>query len=99
MDATRISDSKLVAIKRIKAGSQEASICQMLSSPERRNDSRNHAVPLLDYFINEENTQEGFLVMPVLRRFDDPPFETVVEVVDFIRQILASLDIATFYDE
>ena len=88
MDAIRTEDNKGVVIKRIKAGSDELSICQMLSTPECRKDPRNHAVPLLDYFINDKNTQEAFIVMPILRNFDDPSFETVDEVVEFIRQIL-----------
>jgi hypothetical protein len=49
------------------------------------NDPHNHAVPVLDYFTKDD---DGFLVMPLLRKFDDPPFGTVEEVVDFVRQML-----------
>jgi serine/threonine protein kinase len=57
----------------------------MLSSPERRKDPHNHAVPILDHFTKGT---VAFLVMPLLRLFNDPPFSTVNEVVDFFRQML-----------
>jgi serine/threonine protein kinase len=56
-----------------------------LSSPARREDPHNYAVPILDCFTKGEY---AFLVMPLLRPFDDPPFATVAEVVDFVRQML-----------
>ena len=75
-------------IKRVKANSDEIAICQMLSSPELRLDPRNYSVPLLDCFVNDKDDTQAFIVMPILRRFDSPPFISVEEVVDFLRQIL-----------
>jgi hypothetical protein len=88
LDAVRVEDNKPVVIKRVQVGSDEVAICRMLSSPELRKNPHNHAVPVLDYFAKDGESQRGFLVMPLLRKFDDPPFGTVREVVDFVRQIL-----------
>ena len=60
----------------------------MLSTPERLADPHNHAAPILDYFEDDGETQDAFVVMPLLRYFDDPPFTTVNEPIDFVRQIL-----------
>ena len=75
-------------MKRVEASSDEVAICRMLSSPERRKDHHNHAVPILDYFAEGGESPYAFLVMPLLRSFDDPPFSNVSEVIDFIRQML-----------
>ena len=50
-------------------------------------DSRNHCVPLLDSFDAFDDPQRTILVMPLLKRFNDPPFETVWEVVECIGQL------------
>lgn len=42
-------------------------------------------MPIYDYIRGES---EEFLVMPLLRAFDDPPFYAVEEVLDFVRQTL-----------
>lgn len=60
----------------------------MLSTPERLQDARNHCVPILDYIEGDEGENISFLVMPLLRKFDDPPFYFVEEIVDFVRQTL-----------
>ena len=88
MDATRSEDRRIVVIKRIDVGTQEGTICHFLSTPERRSDPRNHAVPLLDYFVDDHDEQFAFIFMPLLRRFDDPPFTSVDEVTDFVHQAL-----------
>ena len=88
LDATRIKDGKVVMIKRVTAGSDEVAISQFLSTPEKQADPRNHAVPVLDYFVDDGDTGDAFIVMPLLRVFYDPPFSTVNEVIDFVRQIL-----------
>ncbi|VDB95698.1 unnamed protein product [Peniophora sp. CBMAI 1063] len=89
LDATRIIDGKHVLLKIThddSHGDSERTILEYLWSPELRSDPRNHTVPLLDVF---ELPQNGgtVLVMPFLRAFDDPAFETVGEAVEFFRQI------------
>lgn len=88
IDATRLSDGLTVAIKQVKAGSEEISINKLLSTEERLKDPQNHAVPLLDSFTDDKDSNVAFLVMPLLRNFDDPPFSAVQEVIDFVRQTL-----------
>jgi len=51
-------------------------------------DSRNHVVPLYDVFVDSVQPHIQYMVMPVLRRFDDPDFVTVGEVVEFVSQAL-----------
>lgn len=60
----------------------------MLSSPERLQDPANHCTPILDSFEDQEDSNAAYIVMPLYRKFDDPPFYYVEEVVDFIRQTL-----------
>lgn len=57
-----------------------------LSNPSLRENSSNHTVPLLDIIIGSE--EYDFIVMPVLRPFNDPPFVSVDEVLEFVQQSL-----------
>ncbi|VDB85836.1 unnamed protein product [Peniophora sp. CBMAI 1063] len=91
VDATRMSDGKLVYVKRIKTGDQESSIASVLSSEPLRKDPRNHTVPVEDVFVDDEDPSTSYLVMPFLRRPTSPPFEYVGEVVDFVDQVLEGL--------
>ena len=85
VDATRISDGKLVYIKEVRTGDLESSIALMLSAID---DPANHSVPILDTFEDSVNKSISYLVMPFLRLTDDPPFEVVEEVMGFVDQIL-----------
>ena len=68
----------------------------MLSTPERLRDPMNHAVPILDYFIDDENLSQAFMVMPLLRDCNSPPFFFVEEVIDFVQQSLEVSILAPF---
>ncbi|TFY70756.1 hypothetical protein EVG20_g2244 [Dentipellis fragilis] len=92
IDATRISDGAPVYIKALPPFSdgrdnlKELDIALFFSSEPRRSDSRNHCVPIIDWWqIPEERT--SFIVMPLLRACDSQEFLTVGEVVDFLGQI------------
>ncbi|KAH8097090.1 hypothetical protein BXZ70DRAFT_895290 [Cristinia sonorae] len=91
IDARRMSDDKPVYIKRVETDDNETRIACMLSSEGCRNDPRNHAVPILDHFEDDVNPSVSYLVMPLLRAVDDPPFETVEDIADFCGQILEGL--------
>ncbi|TDL14472.1 kinase-like protein [Rickenella mellea] len=91
IDATRTKDGKAVTIKRVQSGSDEIDISSLVSTPERLHDPRNHCVPLLDHFQDPNEPDIYYLVMPRLRAFDDPPFATLEEGLDFIRQMLEGL--------
>ena len=63
---------------------------QYLSSEPLSSDPRNHCAKLLEVLdppnqLAERRTQ--ILVMPWLRPFNSPTFDTVGEVVDCIRQL------------
>ena len=88
VDATRMSDGRLVYIKRVKTGDLESNIAIMLNEERYRQDSRNHSVPILDTFADDQDPSVSYMVMPFLREIDWPEFETVAEVVDFVDQIL-----------
>ncbi|KAH9973840.1 kinase-like domain-containing protein [Lactifluus volemus] len=88
VDAIRISDNKLVYIKEVKTGDLESSIALKLCG---LNDPTNHSVPILDTFVDYTDESISYIVMPFLRLSNNPPFETVGEVVDFADQVLEGL--------
>ena len=85
VDATRISDGKLVYIKEVQTGDLESRIALTLSALD---DPANHSVPILDTFVDHVDESVSYIVMPFLRSFDNPPFEIVEEVLDFADQVL-----------
>ncbi|KAI9428515.1 hypothetical protein H4582DRAFT_676776 [Lactarius indigo] len=88
VDATRISDDRLVFIKEVKTGSLESRIALALSDIDH---TANHSVPILDTFVDSLDKSISYLVMPFLRLSNDPAFGTVEEVVDFADQVLEGL--------
>ncbi|KAI0310988.1 hypothetical protein OF83DRAFT_1152991 [Amylostereum chailletii] len=91
VDATRISDGKLVYIKRVSTGNQESTVATMLSASDLRDDPNNHSVPILETFSDDQDPSISYMVMPFLRRITGPAFSTVGEVIDFVDQVLAGL--------
>jgi hypothetical protein len=67
-------------------GPHELIITQLFSSRQFSRDPRNHCVPLLDIIEMPQNGQK-LLVMPFLRPFDNPRFQTFDEFVVFFTQI------------
>ncbi|KAJ6543681.1 hypothetical protein B0H10DRAFT_2134463 [Mycena sp. CBHHK59/15] len=94
MDATRTSDGKLVALKRVdeKKHPFEAEIQLFLCSEPLVKDPRNHCSPIYEVLRTPDNPDVIILVMPFLRPFDDPNFDTFGEAVDFFQQIFEGLD-------
>ncbi|OSX65919.1 hypothetical protein POSPLADRAFT_1052589 [Postia placenta MAD-698-R-SB12] len=92
-DATRISDGALVLLKQVSVivHPHEVSIGRYLCSDELRSDPDNHCVPLHDVLKDPSEENTVILVMPLLRKCDDPEFDTIGEVVDFIRQLVNGL--------
>ena len=85
MDAVRVSDNKEVVIKRTRKSRCEGPITEYFSTPERVSAEANHCVRVYEVFCDEEYE---FIVMPLLREFDEPPFETVEQAIDFVSQTL-----------
>jgi len=61
----------------------------MFSSHELKHDPHNHCVPLLDVIDLSRRGKHGrkLLVTPLLRRFNNPSFQTYGEFVAFFTQI------------
>jgi hypothetical protein len=90
MDATRIIDRQQVMLKKVlpEEGPHELSITQYFSSPELRGDPRNHCVQLLDLIdTTDVKFDKRLMVMPFLRPFNHPRFQTFGEFVAFFTQI------------
>ena len=53
-----------------------------------RADPHNHCAPLLDVLNPVPSDNGAYLIFPTIREFNDPDFETLGEILDFIKQIL-----------
>lgn len=78
----------MVYIKEISANSEEHRIAEILRQEERTSDPRNHCVPILNIFKDPQDPDLFYLVMPLLRPMNEPPFEKVKEIMEFTDQIL-----------
>jgi len=81
-------DGKFVCIKRIRRNVEETRIAQMLSTEELRADPKNHCIPIIEVIDDPDNDSISYMVMPLLRVADSPPFQYVKEIMDFVDQIL-----------
>ncbi|KAH7905962.1 hypothetical protein BJ138DRAFT_1130197 [Hygrophoropsis aurantiaca] len=93
MDAIRISDGTDVILKSIKKSRHpfEAEIGKFFTSEPLMSDPANHCVPIFEVLSVPENDDRIILVMPMLRAYSDPRFDTVGEVVDCIHQLFEGL--------
>ncbi|KAL6303560.1 kinase-like domain-containing protein [Sparassis latifolia] len=93
IDATRTSDGSIVALKKVSksAHPHEAEIGQFFSGEPLRSDAQNRCISIHE--VLQDPIEEDFiiLVMPFLRVYNDPRFDTVGEAVDFFRQIFSAL--------
>lgn len=83
-----MSDGAMVGLKRVstKDHPYEVEISQMFSVEPLASDPHNHCVPIYEVLqVPDDDTV--LLVMPFLRTYNNPPFETVGEVVEFLRQM------------
>lgn len=91
MDAVRIEDGRQVMLKKVlpEEGPYELSITELFSSPGLRSDPKNHCVPLLEVIDLPPTNPDGrkLMVMPLLRPFKNPRFQTYGEFVAFFMQI------------
>ena len=77
-----------MCIKKIRRNGDESRIAQMLSTRELREDPRNHCVPIIEVIDDPDRDTLSYLVMPLLRAADSPPFQYIREIIDFVDQIL-----------
>ena len=64
----------------------EADIAVYLSSSPLASDPRNHCCPVLEVLHDPYDADMQYIVMPLLKNFQDPKFVTVGEAVEFFRQ-------------
>ena len=88
MDATRDSDGRLVFIERVDPTDEDIQILLYFSTGERRNNPRNHVIPVLDIFADDQDPALAFIVFPYLRNADNPRFRYVCDIVDLVDQTL-----------
>lgn len=63
----------------------EVDVVEYLNSHDLRNDRNNHCIPLiLEPLRHSKDT--SFLVSPLLRIYDDPRFNSIGELVEFVDQ-------------
>ena len=66
----------------------EVEIGRFLSTKHMLHDPTNHCVEILDYFRDSIDPEVEYIVMPLLRPFNDPAFCVIGEVVDFVTQVI-----------
>lgn len=82
----RAWDGRQVMFKKVPAG-LELEISQFLSSPGLMQEPHNHCVQLLEILELPDVPEQKLIVMPFLRPFDSPRFQTFGEFVSFFDQI------------
>ncbi|KAI0790923.1 kinase-like domain-containing protein [Abortiporus biennis] len=90
MDATRIADGRIVVLKHVIPELNPLEIDtthELTIGDDVDTDSRNHCIPLFDQ-LSIPDSDEVIMVFPLLRHYDDPPFETIGEFVEFVRQVI-----------
>ncbi|KAF6751414.1 kinase-like domain-containing protein [Ephemerocybe angulata] len=91
--ATQVEGGGYVVLKRVDRDKYplEVEISSLLAEEPLRSDPNNHCIPSIEIMAHPTDDNIVILVLPVLRDFDDPPFDTVGEVLDFIRQFFVGL--------
>ncbi|KAF8200021.1 hypothetical protein K438DRAFT_1583130 [Mycena galopus ATCC 62051] len=91
MDAVRVSDNATVVLKKIdeKLHPYEVEIGTFLTSLGPS--PANHCVPVLETLHPPDDENVAIIVMPLLRKYDSPQFDTIGEAVEFFRQIFEGL--------
>ncbi|KAI0709590.1 hypothetical protein C8T65DRAFT_197773 [Cerioporus squamosus] len=93
IDAIRTKDGRVVVIKQVQKSvhPHEVDIGRYLTSPPLSDDPRNHCCPILDVLQDPRDPDIQLVVLPFLKRYNDPKFGTVGEAVEFFRQALEGL--------
>jgi hypothetical protein len=93
LDATRIEDGSYVGLKKINKTRHpyEAELAVFVSSEPLSSDPTNHCIPVCEVLQVPDDDNFVILIMPFLRPFDDPPFDTFGETIECYRQILEVL--------
>ncbi|KAJ7141178.1 hypothetical protein C8R44DRAFT_827715 [Mycena epipterygia] len=89
LDAVRVSDGAVVLLKKaeVQDHPDELTIRNFLSLDPLSKDSKSRFLPFLEVLNPPSIPGTQLLVMKLLRKYDDPRFDTIGEAVDFFRQI------------
>ncbi|KAI0088672.1 hypothetical protein BDY19DRAFT_994042 [Irpex rosettiformis] len=89
IDAVQIATGRRVWIKRMTLRNSDEFL---LGRTNRLStEPRNHCVPMLERFHDEDPEGFRYIVTPFLRPAHDPPLETIGDAIDFVTQILDGL--------
>ncbi|KAJ7252088.1 hypothetical protein B0H12DRAFT_1202638 [Mycena haematopus] len=93
LDAVRMRDNRDVCLKKINIDTHpfEHEIGIFFSSGPRANDPRNHCVPILETLQVPDDEKLTIIVLPLLREYSEPKFDTFGEAIDFFSQIFEGL--------
>ncbi|KAJ7282659.1 hypothetical protein C8J57DRAFT_1499628 [Mycena rebaudengoi] len=91
IDAVSITSNSNVALKKINKhiNPYEVEIATFLTT--LKPGPTNHCVPILDVLHPPDDKSIAIIVMPLLRAYDEPNFDTIGEGVEFFRQIFEGL--------
>jgi hypothetical protein len=89
IDAVRLSDGTTVGLKKVSKSRHpfEVEICDFFSSDPISKDPKNRCIPLLQTLDVPDDADLVIIVMPLLREYDDPRFDTYGEAIDCIKQL------------
>ncbi|KAI0709581.1 kinase-like domain-containing protein [Cerioporus squamosus] len=93
IDAVRTKDGEMVAIKQVDKSDhpQEVEIGRYFTKPPLSDEFRNHCIPYFEVLQDPQIANIELVVMPLLREYNDPPFVTVGEAVEFFHQAFEGL--------
>ncbi|KAF5336853.1 hypothetical protein D9611_003035 [Ephemerocybe angulata] len=91
--AIRVETGRFVTLKQVDRVKHpdEAPLMLYLMEEDLLKDPNNHVVPLINVLQHPEDPNTCFLVLPLLRDFDDPEFQTMGEAIDFISQFFTGV--------
>lgn len=84
-----MSDNSLVLLKLIKTKvhPDEVDIGLYFSSEPLASHPKNHCVPIYEVLDLPDSDHEIIIVMPLLRKFNNPRIKSVGEAAEFFRQV------------
>ncbi|KAK0209375.1 hypothetical protein IW262DRAFT_1281596 [Armillaria fumosa] len=94
MDAMHVSDGHLLTLKSISKSvhPHKVLIGRFLSSQPLASDQKNHCVPIFDVLQSPFDDDVEIIIMPHLYNFNETPFDTVGELLDYFHQIFEGVE-------
>ncbi|KAH7920626.1 hypothetical protein BV22DRAFT_1020849 [Leucogyrophana mollusca] len=93
LDATRITDGSFVTLKLVSKSRHpyEVDITRYFSSEPIASNPANHCIPVIDVLQVPDDDDDVLLVLPLLREYSDPRFDTVGEAIECFRQLFEGM--------